>query len=123
MAIPPGAAAWSRVLDPADLQDLRIDLRTPGKTALQDGEAIKEYTLILYPDAAFVGFNIEADGLYAPSNTADSITFWASVDPAMREDPMFQGAGVTVGMELTVTTTSTPSRRFQRTLKIGVAQQ
>lgn len=122
MPIPINAFKFTDPMDPKDNIDFLLSLSGVGGI-LEAGETIASYTLALRPESTALGLTI-GTGSYAPSNpTASQILFWLSVDPTFQANTSYDGAGVILGVEVTITTTSTPARVRQRTVAIQVAQQ
>ena len=122
MPIPSDAATW---LDPMDTSDL-IDYEANMEPLLETAETIASFTVALMPEAALLGVTVETVAprdpqLVTPANKR--IKVWMSVLIANREDPIFDGVGVDVGVVFTITTNSVPSRRRQRTYKLTVRQR
>lgn len=124
MTIPANAFIWDAVMDPTDQVEYIIDLADATKPMLEASEIIASYTLTLLSDAVAVGLTI-GTGTRSPvlinGNTA--IKVWFEVDNAYWSNAAFNGDGSKLPMELTVTTSTSPSRRRQRTLVLKVAQQ
>lgn len=125
MALPPNAVLFARVMDPEDIEVFVIEL-SQGEDPddfLAPGEGVSSYTLTLTPEAVAAGLEIKTGGGYATTLVGLTIQFWLQVDPGEVDDPRFDGSGVSLGIELTVTTTSSPARRKQRTVAVNVANQ
>jgi hypothetical protein len=123
MAVPPNAKTWGRTLDPTDLGDYVASLVGGTIPLLQDGETFETYTLVPSAEAVALGLTIgDADG-YEPVADGETLTIWLSIDEALRGDAAFDGEGVSLPLELTVETDSSPPRRWQRTLVVRVAHQ
>lgn len=129
MAIPPNAKAIAQPMDPSDVLDFSVtvtrgdpdDLPAP---FLLTGENVASFTLALSAEAIAAGLLLKSGGGYPPPTFADLVcTFWLAVDPAMQASAAFAAAGLTLAIELTVVTTSTPPRTKQRTLTVTVANQ
>lgn len=126
MAIPPNALRQAQPLDPADLLDYEVELLQSASTTalLEPGEAVASFTVALTVEAIEAGLRLKATGGYQTILLGGNVVkFWVDVDPLMRDDPRFGGAGVQLGVEITVTTTNVPPRIRQRTTVIQVAQQ
>jgi DNA mismatch repair protein MutH len=125
MALPPTAIPFTRPMDPADIRDFVITLTQGSGDAafLQTGEGVAAYTLALTAESALAGLLIKTDSGYSTSLTGLLIHFWLAVAAGNQSDPGFSGSGLTLGLELTVTTTNTPPRIMQRTFAVMVAQQ
>lgn len=136
MPIPPNAAVFGTaanpaILDPADILDFYVSLAQGAEDAvlppiLLVGEAVATLAVAVTTEAAAVGLKIMTGGSY-PAPKVDPatnvVTLWLGVDSARQGDSVFNGVGVTVGVELTITTNNNPPRVKQRTVSIKVAQQ
>jgi phage tail tape-measure protein len=124
MALPPNASAWTQEMDPADIVDYQVTLAGTGGL-LETGETIASYTLTMSAEGAALGVTIGSVGSYAPSliNSSTGVKLWLSVGSGFQSNAAFSGTGVSVGIELTVVTNSSPARTRQRTLVVKVAQQ
>jgi hypothetical protein len=124
MPIPPSATVQAQSMDPRDIRDYRFNLDTsilePGEE-IDDGHADTE--LVLGAEAVAAGLTLLTTGGYATEVGPDYLVIWVSIDPSLQADPMFDGGGVSLPMEFTFRTTSTPSRRKQKTLVIKAANQ
>ena len=129
MAIPPNARTIRQPMDPADVVDFAVGITQGAADAdpppvLLDGEEVASFSLTLTAEAVAVGLEIRRDGAYpAPLVVDRVVTFWLGVAPAMQGLTVFSGAGATLGIELTITTTSVPPRIKQRTITVTVANQ
>lgn len=122
MPNPTNAFKFTDQMDPKDNVDFLLTLNGVGGI-LETGETIASYTLALRPEASALGLTI-GTATYAPSNpTTAQILFWLTVDPTFQANAAFDGSGVILGVEVTVTTSSNPARVRQRTVAIQVAQQ
>ncbi|WP_374648935.1 hypothetical protein [Rhizorhabdus sp.] len=121
MPIPPNATIWAEQADPRDVNNWKINCTV----SLAADEAIESYELMLGAEAVAAGLIISAETARQPAlvEAGKVIQLWLSVDPAMRLDPIFEGAGVTLPIEVTLTTNSIPSRTIQRTVAVRIAQQ
>lgn len=128
MANPPTAKAFDQALDPQDRVDFYVILSqgapdAPVAPLLLIGEAVARYQLALTPEAAAVGLRIvEAPGF---QNKLDGnvLSLNLEVDQQMQGSPLFDGAGVTVAIELLIVTTARPPRTKQRSFLVKVANQ
>jgi len=129
MAIPPNAKAIAQPLDPADILDLETTITQGPPDAVPaplilNTENVASFTLTLSAEAVAAGLQIKTgDGYPAPTLSDLKVTFWLAVDPAMQGSPLFNAPGLTLALELTLNTTSVPSRRKQRTITVTVANQ
>lgn len=128
MALPVTAQAFAQALDPSDLVDFHVivsqgepDAKIP--TVLLLGEAIADYSLALTPEAAAIGLSIVERAGYQNRLVGNVLSLWLEVDASMRGAAIFNGAGVTVAIELTMTTTSDPARIKQRSFLVRIANQ
>jgi hypothetical protein len=127
MTIPASAFVFPQMMDPSDLVDFEADM-DGDDGMLESNELIENFTLTLLPEAVALGLTIvnevRGDDTYVLENIGGTaIRVWLEIDPALRTNAAFLGGGVQLPMELTVWTTSTPSRRRQRTLVVGVNQR
>ncbi len=116
--MPASPSTWQRVLDPADVADFVIQL---GNGLLEPGEAFTSYTLALSAEAVALGLEV-GTGAYAPASDGQTISVWFSIAAAFQGNAAYEASGVTLLMELTLNTNSTPARRWQRTLGLKVQQ-
>lgn len=123
MALPPNAKAFTQPLDPADLEVFEFTLGQGEFDLLMPGEGVAAFTLAVTAEAAAAGLRIVTEDGRAPTLTGLDLRFWLSVDPSLFGAAAFSGAGVDLGLELTVKTTSSPYRTKQKTLVVKVAQQ
>ena len=129
MAVPPNASEWTQPFDPWDRKEYVAEFDTTADGAsgpvLEAGEEITSYTIEVSAEAAALGVEISTDTGYEDSLLAGNqqIEVWFEVDEAFRENAAFAGAGMQVGVEFTINTNSSPSRRHQKTYVLKVAQQ
>jgi hypothetical protein len=90
---------------------------------LLTGEGVASYALALTPEAVAAGLTLHDSAPYPITLTGNQLKLWLEVAPDMRGSPIFDGAGVIVGIELTITTTATPPRRKQRTALVRISNQ
>jgi len=122
MAVPTSATKFKTPMDPAEILDFQIQLRSDADPLLEDGESIATYTLTLYPEAVALGLNVKSGGGYDPVEDGETITVWFDFDVGSQTDVAFDGNGSTLAMELTVITDNVPARKRQRTLTLGALQ-
>lgn len=119
MPIPGTAKKFEDAMDPSDKVDYIVDL-TP---LLQVGESFTSVTLSVLAESALLGFQIETDPPYAPSEfEPGKVRIWASVQSASQNAAGW-ASGVACGIEFTSVTNSSPPRHYQRTVSIQVVQQ
>lgn len=122
MPLPPNAILFDDPMDPYDRVDFLLTL-DGADGMLEAGEGVASYTLTLLAEATALGLTI-GTAAYAPSQpNAQSLRFYLEVDSGFQANAAFDGDGVTLGLELSITTDSTPARRRQRTIGVKVAQQ
>ena len=123
MPLPPNAHQFTRPIDPADIEVFTVNLKKGLDTDafLMPNESVDTYTLTLLPEAVAAGLIIVTDDGYETTLTGTQLRFWLKVDPSMQDEPIFDGGGQTLGLELTVETNQ--MRRKQRTLSVQVANQ
>jgi hypothetical protein len=119
MAIPPTAKSFGRVLDPHEEKDYGINLGL----LLQPGEEIDSYELTLLPEAVAAGLEImEGEGRdHALFLDNTGVKFWLTIADEEKTNAIFDGAGASLPLEITVVTDSTPPRTRQRTFLATVA--
>jgi len=124
MPIPATAIVFKETMDPADVLEWKIPLsRGPAGEEptpfLYADEDVASFTLSPTTDAIAAGLIVKSGsgGYPAPTLVGLDLTFWTSIDAALQGAAMF-AAGVDLALELTVTTSSTPPRRKQRTYVI-----
>lgn len=127
MANPATARAFAQALDPEDEADFYVFVNqgapdaTPAPVLLP-GEWIASYSLTLSAEAAAVGLEIVADGARAPQLVGNRLEIWLTVADEMRGNAAFAGAGITVGISLTIVTTADPARTKERTFLVRIAE-
>lgn len=123
MSIPPNTTIFGPPADPRDFTNWRIR----ATSLLEADEWIDTFELVLGAEAVAAGLIIsDSDsGPRAPSISDDGkdLVIWLSVAADMRLDPIFDGTGVTLPIEVTINTNSIPARTYQRTAAVKVAQQ
>lgn len=125
MPLPSTAPVFERLLDPTDIDVFKILLSqgASDEDLLAPGENVDSYTLTLSPEAVTAGLLIKSGGGYATTLAGLEVTFWLEVDSDDQASPLFDGSGMTLGIELTIDTTSSPPRRKQRTVAVTVVNQ
>jgi hypothetical protein len=121
MTIPPNTTIFAEQADPRDYADWKIAC----SNILAADETIETYELMLGAEAVAAGLFISADDVRAPLlvDSGRAIQIWLGVDADMRLDPIFDGEGVTLPIEVTLNTNSIPGRTYQRTIAVRMAQQ
>lgn len=114
---------WEETLDPAERLDFVMQFAAGDEPVLEPGETISTYTLGVTAEAAALGLTIETAGAYAAELLAGStdIKLWLSVAAPFQENEAFT-QGLPLGVVATITTTSNPARRRQRTFLVKVQQ-
>lgn len=110
---------WPEALDPSELLDYEIDW----SSILIDGEEIASYLVEVPAESLLYGLQVGVPGGYATTVTNGTVMrIWVSVAVGSRNDPDFI-TGITLPIEVTVTTDATPPRIRQRTLGVKVIQR
>jgi len=117
MAMPASTVVWDDSIDPYDIKDFKLDL----SPMLEPGENIAAHTLVLLSESLLMGL-VLGTGLYQKVLNGNILTLWFSIDPTMQDNPVFNN-GVTLPMEISITSDSTPARKTQRTVAIKVVQK
>ena len=115
--MPISTKVWEEIMDPYDIVDYKIDL----STLLATGEEIASYSINIPAESQLYGLTL-GTGTRAPSLNLMNLTLWLQVDSAFQSDPKFI-KGLTLPIEVTIVTNSTPSRRKQRTVAVKVLQR
>lgn len=125
MPLPPNTHHFTRPLDPYDIEVYVADLKRglDADALLGPNESVDEFTLSLHPEAVLAGLIIATDEGRATTISGAQLRLWLKVDSAMIGNPLFAGSGVTLGLELRVSTNASPARRKRRTLSVQVAFQ
>jgi hypothetical protein len=118
MAVPAEAKVFAEALDPADIVDFEIDL----SPLLEGAETIATHTETIPPESALLGLEFKTTGGYATSLTGNILRIWLGIADAQQSNAAF-ATGVTLPIELTITTNSTPARKKQRTVAVKVIQR
>jgi hypothetical protein len=125
----PSTALDLGTIEPVDLLDFYIAISQGPLEGdvLQAGEEVASYTLALPLEASAAGLTIvekeTENGKYATRLADRTLAFWLNINPTQQKSTAFDGQGVTLPIELTITTTNTPPRIKQRTLKIRVTNK
>lgn len=120
MATPPTAFEFAEGLDPHE----ELDFVVPCDNRLETGEEIASYTLTLLAEATALGLTImSGDGRdHQRIESNRSIELWLEIADAYKTNAAFEGAGVSLPMEVTIVTNSSPARTRQFTALVPVAQ-
>jgi hypothetical protein len=118
MAVPADAQVFEEPLDPTDIVDFEIDLGP----LLETGEAIASQTVTVPTESSVLGLEIKTTGGYSTILTGNILRIWLGVLVGEQQNAAF-ATGVTLPIEITVTTDSTPPRRKQRTVAVQVIQR
>lgn len=114
---------WEENLDPAERIEFVMEFASGVAPVLGVGETISSYSLAVTAEAAALGLTIETGAPYAASlepNGTD-IKLWLSVSAPFQDNAAFT-PGIQLGVVATINTSSTPSRRRQRTFLVTVKQ-
>ena len=117
MAIPTTAIVWAESMDPYDVLDYEADV-----TNLLDGSEVASFSVAPTAESLLAGLKV-GTAEYAPLLSSKIIRVWFSINNANQGDPLFDGTGATLPVEISVTTNSTPPRKRQRTFVLKVAQR
>lgn len=118
MAIPAEAKIFLEPLDPTDITDFQLNL----SGLLESGESIASQTLSVPTESSLLGLEIKTTGGYVTTLAANILTIWLGILIAEQGNAAFV-AGVTLPIEITVITNSTPPRKKQRTFAVKVIQR
>jgi hypothetical protein len=121
MVLPTNAIRWKQPIDPSELLDFAAEFQP----LLEVDEQIVTFTVALMAEAVAAGVQIVQQAGRAPMlvNSNTRVRLWFEVVDEFREDPIFNGNGIEVGVVFTIHTNSDPARRRQRTYALRVAQQ
>ena len=123
MALPPTAKAITQAMDPSDIDVFELTLGQGLDELIMPGEAVESFTFAVTAEAAAAGLRIMTEDRRAPTLTGLVLRFWLAIDPSMLGAAAFSGAGIDLGLELTLKTNSVPFRTKQKTIVVKVAQQ
>jgi hypothetical protein len=106
MALPLLAPVIPRRLDPRDTLDIYVSLTqgTALRDVLQPAEEVTSFGFALTAEAAAAGLTLLDGGSFTPRYANRVFRAVVRVDPAMRGASIFNGTGVTLGIELTFAT-------------------
>jgi hypothetical protein len=126
MPLPQNAIIVPQPFDPNDLDKVTVTISKAGVhpaqfPILEAGENIATYVLALTAEAIAIGLRIRNEPPYYTTLSGQFLNFNLELDEAMRGLATFN-KGITVGIELTVTTDAPAPRRKQRTIGIKVQQ-
>jgi hypothetical protein len=110
-------------LDPAERVEYECDFGSGPKPVLAADETITTFTVAVTAEAAALGLEIIEAAPRAPALLPGNqgVRVWLNVDPLEQSNPAFD-AGLWLGIEVSVDTSSTPSRHRQRTFEVEVKQ-
>ena len=114
MAIPANVQIWAEPLDPYDVMDYTIDV-----SSLLEGFGVASYTVQPTAEAALLGLQVGTSA-YATTISGNVIRVWFNVALANQND--FQ-TETQLPVEVSLTTTSSPARKKQRTVVLKVVQR
>lgn len=118
MAVPAEAKVFTETMDPTDIVDFEIDIAP----ILETGEGVTTHTEAIPTESALLGLQIKTTGGYATSLTGTILRIWLGISSAEQANAAFVD-GVTLPIEITITTNSTPPRVKQRTVAVTVIQR
>lgn len=116
--LPSNITVFGDIMDPRDIADYEIK----ATNYLEEGEGVASYSITLLSEALLGGLELGV-GAYAHSEANGIISLWFNIDELMQSDASFYGGGVTLPLEVEITTDSVPPRRRQRTFGVKVQQQ
>ena len=117
MPLPVGTKVWKETMDPYDKVDYKVDLT---KIVLTTEEVVS-FTVTPLTESQLYGLTV-GTGAYASTIVAKQLTVWLSIASQFQNDPVFK-KGLTLPLELTIVTDSTPPRTKQRTVAVKVIQR
>ena len=118
MAVPADAKVFEEPMDPTDIVDYEIDLGP----LLETGEVVATHTETVPTESVLLGLEIKTTGGYITTLTGNILKIWLGVLLAEQANSAFVD-GVTLPIEITITTNSTPLRKKQRTVAVKVIQR
>lgn len=111
------ATLFDGPMDPTDFLDYVGEF----EVVLEAGEEIQPgFTVSPTTEGAALGFEISTTFVPSLETGNKNVLFWTQVNAANQADAVFSNDGVTIPVEITVTTTL--SRRYQRTFLVRVKQ-
>jgi hypothetical protein len=114
------SASATQAIDPYNVLDYVLDL----SELLENDEQFASATLEVLPSASLRGFAIDQGGQYGVVELDNShILIWPRIDAARQADAIWSGQGASCSFEISMTTTSVPPRKWQKTAVVTVAQQ
>lgn len=117
MTLPTDVKLYLETLGPYDTVEYKIDV----SPILESGEGVATYSLVLPTESTLLGLQLNTTGGYSTTLVNNIITYWLSISSGHQADSIFMGAGVTMPIEVTVTTNSIPPRIKKRTVAVTVA--
>ena len=119
MTFPISTKVWAETMDPYDVVDYKVDL----SPLLATGEAIASFTVLTLTESDLLGLTV-GTSTYAPVLDAatNNITIWLSIAAGFQANAAFV-LGMTLPIEISIITDSSPSRRKQRTVAVKVIQR
>jgi len=128
MANPIEAPQFPEPMDPYDEVDFVADFATGdgvNPPLLDSGETIAAYTVTLSPEATAVGLTIMNSGLHVTSLESGNtkIKLWLTVSVGEQANAAYDGEGSELGVIFSITTSSSPARKRQRTSIVTVRQR
>lgn len=117
MAFPVSTKIWEESMDPYDVVDYQVDL----SPLLEDTEGVASYTVDPLPESELYGLEIGV-AAYAPLLVGTELTLWLSINSTYQSNAVFTN-GITLPIEISITTDSSPPRKKQRTVAVKVIQR
>ena len=112
MAIPPTTILWPETIDPSDYLDFLVDCTS----VLEPDETVVQATTNIPAESVLLGLTLDDIVL-----NAGVLSMWISIDPTKQSAVEFAGTGVTLPIEISITTSA--ARKWQRTVAVKVAQK
>ena len=123
MALPPNAKAVTQPMDPSDIEVFELEIDQGVDKTLMPGESVAGFLFAVTAEAAAAGLRIMTEDGRAPTLNGLVLRFWLDIDPSLLGAAAFFGAGIDLGLELTLKTDAAPFRQKQKTIVVKVAQQ
>lgn len=118
MATPADAKIFLEPLDPHEILDYSINLAP----LLEAGETISAHTVVACPESVLLGLEVKTTGGYATTLTSNVLKFYLGIATVEQANAMFN-TGVTLPLEISITTNAVPPRKKQRTVAVRVVQR
>lgn len=125
MALSPNAKVVKYLMDPSDESDFYF-----GFSELAEGESIATFSVVPHAESAALGLTVGTSSR-APylatrteeGETTSGVAFWLSIAEEFHSNVIFDNDGTKLGVVIKIVTTATPSRTFERSLAVIVANR